>query len=64
MRLITLVALAPVVLSIPATRRDDRRSFDETPLSLQPASQQTCHDPQTKASRPSVDPRSSLSSSS
>ena len=64
MRLITLVALAPGVLSIPATRRDDRHSFDETPLSLQPASQQTCHDPQTKASRPSVDPCRSLSSSS
>ena len=53
MRFITLVALAPLVLSIPATRRDDSRSFDETALSLQPASQQTCHDPQTKELCPS-----------
>ena len=53
MRFITLVALTPLVLSIPATRRDDSRSFDETALSLQPASQQTCHDPQTKELCPS-----------
>lgn len=51
MRFVTLLALAPYVLSIPATRREADNSLDEMPLSLQPTSA-TCHDPQTKEACP------------
>ena len=53
MRSLTLLALAPLALSVPATRRDDRRAFREAALLLAPASQQSCHDPQTKEKCPS-----------
>ena len=53
MRSLALLALAPLALSVPATRRDDRRAFSEAALLLAPASQQSCHDPQTKEKCPS-----------
>ena len=53
MRSLTLLALAPLAMGVPATRRDDRRAFREAALLLAPASQQSCHDPQTKEKCPS-----------
>ena len=53
MRSLTLLALAPLAMGVPATRRDDRRAFGEAALLLAPASQQSCHDPQTKEKCPS-----------